>query len=310
MNASNRPQTKRFRLTGLDKAWELYLLLIPALILLFVFSYGPMYGVLIAFKNFSAVKGVWGSKWVGLKHFIRFFESYNFPVLLRNTLTLSIYSLIAGFPLPIILALLVNKLRFPRFKQVVQTVSYAPHFISTVVLVGMLKIFFAPGTGMFNRMVMAFGGADFDYFGSSEAFKHLYVLSDVWKNVGWNSIIYIAALANIDTEQYESAICDGAGRLRILWNIDLPSIVPTIVTLLILNVGGIMSVGYEKAYLMQTTLNTDVSEIISTYVYKVGLQEAQFSFSTAVNVFNSIVNCILLIAVNTIARSIGETSLW
>ncbi|MGI5899693.1 MAG: ABC transporter permease [Christensenellales bacterium] len=285
-------------------------MLLPALILLLIFAYGPMYGVLIAFKEYSPVKGIWGSTWVGLKHIKRFVNSYNFAVLIRNTLTLSVYSLLAGFPLPIILALLVNKLRFARFKKFFQTASYAPHFISTVVLVGMLRIFFMPGTGMVNHLIVALGGPDLDFFGSASAFKHLYVLSDVWKNVGWGSIIYIAALTNIDPTLYESARCDGANQIHLLLHIDIPSIMPTIITLLILNAGSLMSVGYEKAFLMQTPLNTSTSEIISTYVYKVGLQDAQYSFSTAVNVFNSVINCILLITVNRIARSLGETSLW
>ena len=218
--------------------------------------------------------------------------------------------LIAGFPMPIILALLVNKLRFSKFKKFFQTASYAPHFISTIVLVGMLRIFFMPGIGLVNNLMVALGGPDFDFFGSPGAFKHLYVLSEVWKSMGWGSIIYIAALTNIDPALYESARCDGASKLRILIHIDMPSIMPTIITLLILNAGSLMSVGYEKAFLMQTPLNTETSEIISTYVYKIGLQDAQYSFSTAVNVFNSVINCLMLIIVNKIARTMGETSLW
>ncbi|MDR3121019.1 MAG: ABC transporter permease subunit [Clostridiales bacterium] len=294
----------------LTRAWDLYILLIPALILLIVFSYGPLYGLLIAFKDYSVTRGIWGSKWVGLKHILRFVESYNFFNLLRNTLTLSLYSLLAGFPIPIILALLINKLNFRKYKSFVQTASYAPHFISTVVLVGMLRIFFFPGTGLVNHVMTFFGGPDFDFFGSADAFKHLYVLSDVWKTMGWGSIIYIAALSGIDPSLYESARCDGANKFHMLIHIDIPSIVPTIVTLLILNVGSLMNVGYEKAFLMQTPLNTEASEIISTYVYKVGLQDAQYSFSTAVNVFNSAVNCLLLVAVNRFAKKVGETSLW
>ncbi|NMA66915.1 MAG: sugar ABC transporter permease [Clostridiaceae bacterium] len=294
----------------LGRSWDLYILLLPALILLFIFSYGPMYGVLIAFKNYSVTKGIWGSTWVGLDNFTRFINSHNFSVLIRNTLTLSVYSLVAGFPLPIILALLVNRLRFARYKSFVQTISYAPYFISTVVLVGMLRIFFFPETGLVNNIMVALGGPDIDFFGSAPAFKHLYVLSGIWQTMGWGSIIYIAALSNIDPSLYESARCDGANQLHLLFHIDIPSILPTAITLLILNAGSLMSVGYEKAFLMQTPLNTGASEIISTYVYKVGLRDAQYSFSTAVNVFNSIINCVLLIVVNRIARSTGETSLW
>jgi len=294
----------------LSRSWDLYLLLIPALAFLFLFAYGPMYGVLIAFKDYSVVQGIWGSPWAGLKYFERFVTSYNFWSLLRNTLTISFYSLVAGFPLPIILALLVNKLRFTRFKNAFQTMSYAPYFISTVVLVGMLRIFFMPDTGLVNHFIAALGGPNYDFFGSASAFKHLYVWSDVWKNTGWGSIIYIAALSGIDPSLYESASCDGASQWKMLLHIDLPSIMPTIIILLILNVGNLMSVGYEKAFLMQTPLNTGASEIISTYVYKVGLQDAQYSFSTAVNVFNSVINCILLFTVNRVARSVSDTSLW
>lgn len=301
---------RRTPFSGGAKAWDLLLLLLPALILLFVFFYAPMYGVLMAFQDYSATKGIMGSPWVGLKHFTRFVTANNFSNLLKNTLTISLYSLIAGFPLPIILALLLNKLKSQRFKGLVQTVSYAPYFISTVVLVGMMKIFFSPETGIVNNLLMILGGQGFDFFASGPAFKHLYVWSDVWKNVGWGSIIYVAALSNINPELYESARVDGASTMKTIWHIDLPGIMPTIITLLILNTGSLMSVGFEKAYLMQTTLNTEYSEIISTYVYKVGIKGAQFSFSTAVNTFNSIINCILLVVVNKVARTTGETSLW
>lgn len=294
----------------LSRSWDLFILIIPALILLAIFAYGPMYGVLMAFQDYSGAKGIWGSEWVGLKHFNRFITAYNFSTLLGNTLTISVYSLIAGFPFPVILALLVNKLRSTRYQSVVKTVSYAPYFISTVVLVGMLRIFLAPDTGFVNHVVMAFGGENFDFFASAPAFKHVYVWSDVWKNAGWGSIIYLAALSNISPELYESARVDGANQWKILWHIDLPGILPTVITLLILNTGNLMAVGFEKAYLMQTTLNTSASEIISTYVYKVGIQGGEVSFSTAVNTFNSVINCVLLVVVNFISRKTSETSLW
>ena len=263
--AAKRKNGKRSK-GKLSRTWDLYILLIPALILLAVFAYGPMYGVAMAFQDFSPVKGIEGSPWVGLKHFERFVTAYNFGTLLGNTLTISIYSLIAGFPFPVLLALLVNKLRSHRFQSVVKTVSYAPYFISTVVLVGMLRIFLAPDTGFVNHIIEAFGGESFDFFASAPAFKHVYVWSDVWKNAGWNSIIYLAALSNISPELYESAKVDGASQWKTVWHIDLPGILPTVITLLILNTGNIMAVGFEKAYLMQTTLNTSASEIISTYV--------------------------------------------
>lgn len=304
---SGRKRKSRGKLT---RSWDLFILIIPALVLLIVFSYGPMYGVLMAFQNFVPTKGIWGSPWVGLKHFERFVTAYNFKMILGNTLTISIYSLIAGFPFPIILALLVNKLRSTRYQSVVKTVSYAPYFISTVVLVGMLRIFMTPDTGFINHIIEAFGGESFDFFASAPAFKHIYVWSDVWKNAGWNSIIYLAALSNISPELYESAKVDGATQWKTLWHIDLPGILPTVITLLILNTGNLMAVGFEKAYLMQTTLNTSASEIISTYVYKRGIPGGEFSFSTAVNTFNSVINCILLVAVNWISRKTSETSLW
>ena len=291
-------------------SWGLLFLIIPALILLVVFSYGPMYGVIIAFEDYSPVKGMFGSPWVGLKHFRKFVTAHNFKTLLRNTLTISAYSLIAGFPLPIVFALLVNKLTNKKFKKTVQTVSYAPYFISTVVLCGMIQIFFAPGTGIVNLLVTSLGGKSFDYLASVPAFKHIYVWTDVWKGIGWGSIIYVAALTNVSPELYESAKVDGATTLQTIFYIDIPSILPTIITLLILNTGHLMSVGFEKAYLLQNTLNREYSEIISTYVYKVGIQGAQFSFSTAVNVFNSVVNCILLVVVNKISGTLSETSLW
>ena len=236
-------------------SWGLLFLIIPALILLIVFSYGPMYGVIIAFEDYSPVKGMFGSPWVGLKHFRKFVTAHNFKTLLRNTLTISAYSLIAGFPLPIVFALLVNKLTNKKFKKTVQTVSYAPYFISTVVLCGMIQIFFAPGTGIVNLLVTSLGGKSFDYLASGPAFKHIYVWTDVWKGIGWGSIIYVAALTNVSPELYESAKVDGATTLQTIFYIDIPSILPTIIPLLILNTGHLMSVGFEKAYLLQNTLN-------------------------------------------------------
>lgn len=304
-------QKKKFKLTGLGMSWDLYLILLPALILLAVFNYAPMYGVQIAFRDYSVTKGITGSDWVGMKHLITFVTSANFYMILRNTVFISFYSLIAGFPFPIVIALLVNKLRFEKFKKVTQTVSYAPHFISTVVLVGIITIFFAPNYGIINIVRGMLGGDQkYDFLAKPHLFRHLYVWTDVWKNAGWGSIIYIAALTNVSPELYESAKIDGANKLQMTIHIDLPSILPTVITLLILNTGNIMSVGFEKAYLMQNSLNRTTSEIISTYVYKVGIQGAQFSYSTAISMFNSIINCILLVTVNKIARTVGETSLW
>jgi len=295
---------------GLHASWDLYLLIAPALILLIIFNYVPMYGVQIALKNYSVTKGIWQSPWVGLEHFSRFFSAYNSITLIRNTVFISMYSLIAGFPMPIILALLLNKLRFEKLKKVTQTISYAPHFISTVVLVGMITLFTQTDTGIINIIIKMTGGQQINFMGIPKLFRHIYVWTDVWKEMGWGAIIYLASLSNISPELYESARIDGANKMQTILHIDLPSILPTIVILLILRSGSVMSVGFEKAYLMQNTLNTTHSEIISTYVYKIGIQGAQFSYSTAIGLFNSLVNCGMLLLVNKIAGLVGETSLW
>ena len=295
---------------GLHVSWDLYILIAPALILLIIFNYVPMYGVQIAFKDYSVTKGIWASEWVGLEHFIRFFSSYNCPTLFKNTIVISMYSLVAGFPMPIVLALFLNKLRFEKLKKVTQTVSYAPHFISTVVLVGMITVFTDTSNGIINIILRMNGKAAVDFMGKPELFHHIYVWTDVWKEMGWGAIIYIASLSNISPELYESARIDGANKLQTIVHIDLPSIAPTIITLLILRSGSILSVGFEKAWLMQKPLNLTESEIISTYVYKIGIQGAQFSYSTAIGVFNSVVNALMLVVVNKISSMVSETSLW
>ena len=289
---------------------EIYVLILPTLLYFIIFKYFPMYGAQIAFKNFIPVKGICGSEWVGFKHFIRFFESPYFTEVVLNTFLLSVYSLIAGFPLPIALAILLNYQKNLHFKKVVQTVSYAPHFISTVVMVGMLKIFTSPINGIINKIIVAVGGEAKHFMASPEYFKHLFVWSGIWQNIGWSSIIYIGALSAISIELHEAAIVDGAIIWQRIWNIDLPGIAPTIIILLILSTGSVLSVGFEKVYLMQNDLNTSVSEVISTYTYKMGLIQSQYSFSSAVGLFNSIINFVLLITVNIIARKLGETSLF
>ena len=290
--------------------WGLYLLLLPTLLYVIIFHYGPMYGVLIAFKDFSAGLGIMGSKWVGFKHFTKFLGSYNFWSLLKNTLTLSVYSLIAGFPIPIIFALFLNYVGNRKLQKSIQTISYAPHFISTVVLVGMLSVFLSPSTGLVNILLRTLGLTPVLFMGSAPLFKHIYVWSGIWQGTGWASIIYIASLAGISPELHEAAIVDGANKLRRIWHIDIPGIMPTAITLLILNTGSIMSVGFEKAFLMQNSLNLESSEIISTYVYKVGLLGAQFSYSSAVGLFNSVVGFILIIAVNYISKKQADISIW
>lgn len=290
--------------------YQLYLLVLPAFLYFTIFHYFPMYGVQIAFKDFIASKGIWGSPWVGFEHFERFFKSFYFKNVLVNTLQISIYGLVVGFPIPILLALFINEIKNKHFKKFVQTVTYAPHFISTVVMVGMIITFLTPGSGIVNILIEALGGKSVAFLGRPELFKSVYVLTGVWQNAGWNAIIYLATLASVDFEQHEAATIDGANRLQRIWHINIPCLVPMIVILLILNAGSIMSVGFEKVFLMQNQLNIESSEVITTYVYKSGLINAQYGFSSAVGLFNSIVNLILLISVNIISKRFSEVALW
>lgn len=292
------------------KDYQLYLLALPAIVYFILFHYWPMYGVQIAFKDFIAVKGITGSPWVGFKHFERFFTSFQFWRLMKNTLGISIYQLVAGFPIPIIMALLLNQTRNKRFKKVVQTVTYAPHFISVVVLTGMMYIFLSPRNGIVNQFIGLFGKNSVFFLGDPKYFKSVFVFSGVWQNAGWGSIIYLAALSGINPELYEAAKVDGATKLQTIWNIDIPGIMPTAVILLIMNVGRIMDVGFQKAYLLQNSLNVEASEIIATYIYKIGLLQSQYSYSTAIGLFNTIINIILLVSVNKIAKKVSDTSLW
>ncbi|WP_105614612.1 ABC transporter permease [Vallitalea okinawensis] len=294
----------------LRKDYQLYLFLLPGIIYFIIFHYIPMYGVQIAFRDFIDIKGIWGSPWVGLKHFERFISSYQFWRLMINTLGISFYQLAAGFPIPILLALMLNQTVNKRFKKVVQTVTYAPHFISIVVLVGMIQMFLSPRNGFVNVMLMALGKDPIVFLAKAEWYKTIYVLSGIWQGAGWGSIIYLAALAGINIELYEAAKVDGASKFQIIRHIDIPGIMPTAVILLILSLGRIMNVGFQKAYLLQNDMNLKSSEIISTYVYKVGLIEAQYSYSAAIGLFNTIINIILLVSVNRLAKKLTETSLW
>lgn len=289
--------------------WGLYVLLLPAVVLTLLFAYKPMYGVIIAFKDYSPASGIGGSPWAGFKYFEKFFHSYQFTNTIRNTLIISLYSL-ATFPLPIMLALMVNQMRAGRFKRFFQTVSYMPHFISTVVMVGLMLILFSPSTGLVGNMYHLFGAQAPDLMGSSALFSSVYVWSDVWQHVGWDSIIYIAALSAVDPSLYEAATVDGASRWHKIRYIDIPMLLPTAITLLILRMGGLLGVGFEKVYLMQNDLNILSSEILSTYVYKIGLLSSQYSFSSAINLFNTVINFILLILVNQLSKKYSENSLW
>ena len=292
------------------KNYEAYLFLIPTLIFFTVFSYGPLYGVQIAFRNFNGALGIWGSRWVGLRHFANFFDSYYFWTLIRNTVTLSLYSLAAGFPMPIIFALMLNEVKNIKYKRFVQTVTYAPHFISMVVIVGIITIILSPSSGIVNHVIKSMGFEPIYFIAKPSMFRHIYVWSGIWQNVGWGSIIYLAALASVDMEQHEAAVIDGASRLQRIRHINIPAILPTMVILLILQGGTIMSVGFEKVLLMQNDLNMPTSDVISTYVYRRGLINADFSFATAVGLFNSIINFMFLLIFNYVSRKVNETSLF
>ena len=308
---STRQKRKKTATWKLMKSnWALYFFLLPTVVYFIIFNYIPMYGIQIAFKNFSASDGIWGSPWVGTYWIEQFISSPMFWNYFLNTLILSLYSLLAGFPAPIILALIINYIASPRFKRVAQTITYMPHFISVVVLVGMMSSFLSLSAGLVNTFLSMFGIEPIYFMGKSELFRHLYVWSGIWQNAGWDSIIYIAALTSVSPDLHEAAIIDGASKLQRIWNIDLPSILPITITLLILNCGGILGVGFEKAYLMQNYLNLNVSEVISTYTYKIGLQLSEFSYSTAIGLFNTLINFIVLVIVNTVARRTSEISLW
>jgi putative aldouronate transport system permease protein len=294
----------------LAKYWQYYLLLLPALIYIFIFNYMPMYGIQIAFKDYRAGLGIWGSPLSGLTHFKRFIMYPKFSMLLWNTISINLYSLAVGFPVPIILALFINEIHHRFFKKFVQIVTYAPHFISTVVICGMIILFTNKNVGMINNLLNIFGIERIGFMTEPGWFKTVYVLSGVWQNAGWGTIIYLAVLSGVSPELVEAARIDGANRFHIILHINIPFIIPTIIVLFILNCGNLLSLGFEKVYLLQNPLNLDSSEIISTYVYKVGLLGAQFSYSTAIGLFNTACNLILLIAVNTISAKVSKASLW
>ncbi len=288
-----------------------YLFLLPACLYIGLFCYGPMYGIQLAFKDYVPSLGVWGSKWVGLRWFESFFKSPRAVQIIGNTLIISFYTLIAGFPVPILLALIFNNIQRPGLKRVSQTITYMPHFISTVVLVGMMSAFFSPRSGFVNTVIAALGGPSGTYFmGSPQYFRHLYVWSGVWQSAGWGSIIYMAALAGVSPELHEAAVIDGATKLQRVLHIDIPAIMPTMVILLILSCGNIMNVGFEKVFLMKNPLNQQVAEVISTYTYTMGLTRFEYSYSTAIGLFNNVINFIVLLSVNKIAGKVFETSLW
>ncbi len=294
----------------LNHNWLMYIMILPVLVYFIVFHYIPMYGITIAFKDFNVKQGILGSPWVGFENFGRFFSSYNFEMLMKNTLGISLYSLVVEFPLPIVFALLLHYLKNKPLKKVVQMISYAPHFLSTVVICSMLILFCNEDSGIFNIVGQFFGMKPVNWLAKPEWFKSIYVWSGLWQGMGWSAVIYLSALSGVDYEMHEAAIVDGASIIQRMRYIDIPSISPTIVMLLILRLGSIMGVGFEKVYLMQNSLNYRASQVISTYVYEVGLIQGDYSFSTAAGLFNTVINGILIISANNFSKRVLKESLW
>lgn len=303
-------QKRRSFVRILKYKWQLLTMVMLPLIWYIIFCYTPMYGLQIAFKDYNPVKGYLGSAWVGLKHFKRFFSSYYCWDVVWNTFSISLYSLLVEFPAPIFLAIIINEIRNNRFKKILQNLTYIPHFLSVVVVCGMLYLFLSPHYGIVNSFLKLLGIKPIGFLESDSWFKTVYVFSGIWQHCGWNSIIYIAALTGIDPSLYEAATIDGATRLQKIRYISLPSIVPTIVTLLIIRIGQLMNVGFEKALLLQNSLNIRSSEIISTLVYKNGILSGEFSYATAVGLMNSIINLILIVFANQVCKKLFDSSLW
>jgi putative aldouronate transport system permease protein len=297
-------------LRQMARRYDLYLMLLLPIIWYVIFHYAPLYGLQIAFKNFNPGKGIGGSSWVGLEHFVRFFDSYYFWRLLWNTVSINLFSLLIAFPIPIFLALIINEIPNKAFSKWLQNITYIPHFISVVVIVGMISLFLSPTSGPVNLLIQTFGGTPIRFMEEAGWFKTIFIGSNIWQNMGWQSIIYIAALSGINPQLYEAAKIDGASRLRRVWHISLPGIVPAIVILLILDVGHFMNIGFEKVLLMQNSLNSEASDVISTFVYTTGILKGEYGYTTAIGLFNSVINLTLLLLVNRIARKTSETSLW
>ncbi len=293
----------------LRRNYSLYLLVIPVLLFYFIFMYQPMYGAIIAFKDFNPADGIWGSPWVGWENFIKFFDSMYFTRVISNTLIISFSTLIFGFPAPILLALLINELRSKIFTKTVQTITYLPHFISLVVVCGMIKDF-TTETGVINDLISFFGGTRTTMLNDPNYFVPIYVISDIWQGIGWGSIIYLAALSGIDAELYEAARIDGAGRWRQTLSITIPCLLPTILTMLLLRLGQMMNIGFEKIILLYNPLTYEKADVIASFVYREGLQNFQYGYSTAVGLFNSVINFILVFGANMLSRKLNDTSLW
>ena len=299
---------KRFLLKTILSSWQLYVLLLPALIYIGIFSYGPMYGLQIAFKEFRPSLGIWGSPWTGLENFIRFVTLPDFVKMIRNTLGITLYQL-ATFPCAIILALLFNEMRSRKFKKIVQMVTYAPHFLSTVVLCSLVLLMLAR-EGPVNNALIAMGLSPAEFMTQPRYFSSIFVWSGVWQNVGWGSIIYLAALAGVSQELVDAAKIDGANRFQIIRHVNIPGILPTIIITFILATGGILNIGFEKIFLLQNPLNLETSRVIATYVYEMGIGGAQFSYASAIGLFNNLINVIVILTVNKISRKVSDIGLW
>ncbi len=296
-------------IADLKRNYGLLIMFLPVFLYYLIFSYKPMYGALMAFQDYSPAKGVWGSTWVGMKHFHDFFTGPYFGRLMFNTIKISLYSIVFGFPAPIILALLMNEIKNKQYKSVIQTLSYLPHFISLVIICGMIKKF-TLDTGIINDIIAFFGGTRKTFLNDPNSFVSLYVISDIWQEVGWNSIIYFAALSNIDQQLYEAATVDGAGKFKQIIHVTLPGILPTVMIMLILRMGSALSVGYEKIILLYNPMTMKTADVISSYVYRKGLQEQSYSFSAAVGLFNSVINFLFLVITNKISKITTEKALW
>ncbi|MBB6634565.1 ABC transporter permease [Cohnella thailandensis] len=297
-------------LSELRRDYQLWLMVLPAIAVVFLFNYVPMYGIQLAFRDFDFSKGLTGGEWRGLHYFSQFIHSYQFGDLMKNTFFISLATIVLGFPAPILLALILNQVKWVRAKKFLQTIVYMPHFISIVVMVGLLNVLLSPNTGIVGHLISSIGHTDLNLLASTRSFVPVFVLSDIWQHVGWNSIIYLAALSTVDPSLYDAAKMDGANKWKTMLHVDIPALVPTIIILFILSMGNVLSTGFEKVFLMQNSLNLPVSEVISTYVYKIGIVSNQFSYSAAIGLFNTFINFVFLYTMNWIAKRNSDISLW
>lgn len=305
-----RAHKKPTVLNTFRRDYQLWIMIFPAIVVIFIFNYIPMYGIQLAFRDYDFTKGLTGGAWRGLFYFRQFFDSFQFMDLMKNTITISLATVILSFPAPIILALLINQIRWKRAKKTLQTTVYLPHFISIVVMVGLLNVLLSPNSGVIGHLLTSVGLGDINLLGSTKTFVPVYVLSEIWQHCGWNSIIYLAALSTVDPQLYDSSKIDGASRWQTIKHVDIPALIPTIIILFVLSMGSVLSTGFEKVFLMQNALNLPVSEVIATYVYKIGIISNQFSYSAAIGLFNTVINFIFLYAMNLVARKSSDISLW